>query len=170
MSQQKAVPNAKRVAVIFNPLHLDDELTFVRRGAESLGINLTSHPINNVADLDEARPASASSADSLFVIASRLLNIVASKIAQYGREQRLPVIAPWREFVDNGWLLSYGPSRIFEATRIAGYVEKVFKGAKPADLPIEQPVKFELVINLKTAKAIGLTMPPLLLARADHVI
>ena len=104
------------------------------------------------------------------LIASRLLNIVASKIAQYGREQRLPVIAPWREFVDSGWLLSYGPSRIFEATRIAGYVEKVFKGTKPGDLPIEQPVTFELAINLKTAKAMGITVPPILLARADHVI
>jgi putative ABC transport system substrate-binding protein len=168
---KEAVPNAKRVAVIFNPLHLDDELTFARRGAESLGINLTSHPIYNVADLDAAlRAASASGADSLFVIASRLLNVVAAEIAQYGREQRLPVIASWREFVASGGLLSYGPSRIFEATRIAGYVEKVFKGAKPADLPIEQPVKFELVINLKTAKAIGLTIPESFLLRADEVI
>jgi putative tryptophan/tyrosine transport system substrate-binding protein len=168
---KEVVPNVKRVAVIFNPLHLDDELTFARRGAESLGINLSSHPIDNVAGLDEAlRAASASGADSLFLIASRLLNIVAGKIAQYGREQRLPVIAPWREFVDSGCLLSYGPNRIYEATRIAGYVEKVFKGAKPADLPIEQPVRFELVINLKTAKAIGLTIPGSLLQRADHVI
>ena len=102
---KEAAPDAKRVAVIFNPLHLDDELTFARRGAESLGINLTSHPINNVADLDAAlRGASASGADSLFVIASRLLNIVGAKIAQYGREQRLPVIAPWREFVASGCL------------------------------------------------------------------
>lgn len=102
---KEAAPDARRVAVIFNPLHLDDELTFARRGAESLGINLTSHPINNVADLDAAlRGASASGADSLFVIASRLLNIVGAKIAQYGREQRLPVTAPWREFVASGCL------------------------------------------------------------------
>ena len=129
---KEVAPNAKRVAVIFNPQHFDDEVTFARRGAESLGIQLTTHPINNVADLDAAlHAASASGADSLFVIASRLLNIVAGKIAQYGREQRLPVIAPWREFVDSGCLLSYGPSRIFEATRIAGYVEKVFKEQSP---------------------------------------
>src|SRR5215211_1465653 len=168
---KEAAPDAKRVAVIFNPLHLDDELTFARRGAESLGINLTSHPINNIADLDAAlRAASASGADSLFVIASRLLNVVGAKIAQYGREQRLPVTAPWREFVASGCLLSFGPSRVYEATRIADYVEKVLKGAKPADLPIEQPVKFELVINLKTAKAIGLTISESFLLRADHVI
>jgi putative tryptophan/tyrosine transport system substrate-binding protein len=168
---KEVVPDTKRVAVIFNPLHLDDELTFARRGAESLGINLTAHPITNVADLDGAlSAASASGADSLFVIASRLTAFVAAKIAQHGQERRLPVIASWREQAASGCLLSYGPSRIFEAKRLAGYVEKVFKGAKPADLPIEQPEKFELVINLKTAKAIGLTIPDSLLLRADEVI
>ena len=168
---KEVAPDAKRVAVIFNPQHFDDEVTFARRGAESLGIQLTTHPINDAADLDAALHAvTASGADSLFVISSRLTGLVAAKIAQHGQERRLPVIASWREFVASGCLLSYGPSRIFEATRIAGYVEKVFKGAKPADLPIEQPVKFELVINLKTAKAIGLTIPESFLLRADHVI
>jgi putative ABC transport system substrate-binding protein len=168
---KEAAPNAKRVAAIFNPLHLDDEVTFARRGAQSLGIDLTSHPINNVADLDAAlRAASENGADSLFIVASRLMNFVAPRIAQHGREQRLPVIASWREFPASGGLLSYGPSRIFEATRLAGYVEKVIKGARPADLPIEQPEKFELVINLKTAKAIGITIPDSFLLRADEVI
>jgi putative ABC transport system substrate-binding protein len=168
---KEAAPNTRRVAAIFNPLHLDDELTFARRGAESLGIDLTSHPINNVADLDAAlSAASASGADSLFVVASRLTNFLAPKIAQHGQERRLPVIASWRESAASGALLSYGPSRIFEAKRLADYVEKVFKGAKPADLPIEQPVKFELVINLKTAKAIGITIPDSFLLRADEVI
>jgi putative tryptophan/tyrosine transport system substrate-binding protein len=168
---KEVAPNTRRVAVIFNPQHFDDEVTFARRGAESLGIELTTHPINNVADLDAAlRAASASGADSLFVISSRLTGLVAAKIAQHGQERRLPVIASWREFADSGALLSYGPSRIFEAKRLAGYVQKVLNGAKPADLPIEQPVKFELVINLKTAKALGLTVPPSLLSRADAVI
>ena len=168
---KEVAPNAKRVAVIFNPQHFDDEVTFARRGAESLGIELTTHPINDVTDLDAALHAvSASGADSLLVISSRLTGIVAAKIAQYGQEHRLPVIASWREFVASGALLSYGPSRIFEAKRLAGYVQKVLNGEKPADLPIEQPVKFELVINLKTAKALGLTVPPSLLGRADEVI
>src|SRR5215212_2521893 len=166
---KEVAPNAKRVAVIFNPQHFDDEVTFARRGAEPLGIVLTTHRINDVTDLDAAlRPVSASGA--LLVISSRLTGIVAANIAQYGQEHRLPVIASWREFVASGALLSYGPSRIFESKRLAGYVQKVLKGEKPADLPIEQPVKFELVINLKTAKALGLTVPPSLLGRADEVI
>src|SRR6266850_1107384 len=168
---KEVAPNARRVAVIFNPLHFDDEVAFARRGAESLGIELTTHPIDSVADVDVALyAASASGAESLLVISSRLTGIVAAKIAQYGQEHRLPVIASWREFVASGALLSYGPSRIFEAKRLAGYVQKVLNGEKPADLPIEQPVKFELVINLKTAKALGLTVPPSLLGRADEVI
>ena len=86
------------------------------------------------------------------------------------RSERLPVIASWREFAADGALLSYGPSRVFEAKRLAGYVEKIIDGAKPADLPIEQPVKFELVVNLKTARTLGLTISPDFLLRADEVI
>jgi putative ABC transport system substrate-binding protein len=168
---KEVAPNAKQVAVIFNPQHFDDEVTFARRGAESLGIQLTTHPINDVADLDAALHAvTASGADSLLIISSRLTGIVAAKIAEYGRERRIPVIASWREFAASGALLSYGPSRILEAKRLVGYVQKILNGEKPADLPIEQPIKFELVINLKTAKAIGLTVPPSLLGRADEVI
>jgi putative ABC transport system substrate-binding protein len=168
---KQVAPNVMKVAVIFNPQHFDDEVTFARRGAESLGLELTTHPINKVADLDAAlQGVGASSADGLLVISSRLTGIVAAKIAQYGQEHRLPAIASWREFTDSGALLSYGPSRIFEAKRLAGYVQKVLNGEKPADLPIEQPVKFELVINLKTAKVLGLTVPPALLARADDVV
>ena len=168
---REVAPDAKHVAVIFNPQHFDDEVTFARRGAESLGIRLTTYPINDVADLDATLHAvTAGSADSLLIISSRLTGIVAAKVAEYARERRLPLIASWREFAASGALLSYGPSRILEAKRLAGYVQKVLNGEKPADLPIEQPIKFELVINLKTAKALGLTVPSSLLSRADEVI
>jgi putative ABC transport system substrate-binding protein len=168
---KEVAPNTRRVAVIFNPQHFDDEVTFARRGAESLGMELTTHPINKVADLDAAlNEVSASGTNSLLVISSRLTGLVAAKIAQYGQERRLPVIASWREFVSSGALLSYGPSRIFESKRLAGYVHKILNGAKPGDLPIEQPVKFELVINLKTAKELRLAVPATLLAQADEVI
>jgi putative ABC transport system substrate-binding protein len=168
---KEVAPNARHVAVIFNPQHFDDEVTFARRGAESLGIKLTTHPINSAADLNAALlAASAEGADSLFIISSRLTGFLAAEIARYGQERRLPVIASWREFAASGALLSYGPSRIFEAKRLVGYVQKVLNGAKPADLPIEQPVKFELVINLKTAKALGLNLPLPLLDRADELI
>jgi putative ABC transport system substrate-binding protein len=168
---KQVAPNVSKVAVIFNPQHFDDEVTFARRGAGSLDLQLTTHPIDKIADLDAALQAvEASGADGLLVISSRLTGIVAAKIAQRGQERRIPVIASWREFTDSGALLSYGPSRIFEAKRLVGYVQKVLSGEKPADLPIEQPVKFELVINLKTAKVLGLTVPPSLLARADEVI
>ena len=156
---------------LFNPQHFDDEVAFARRGAESLDLELTTHPIDKIADLDAAlQGVEASRADGLLIISSRLTGIVAAKIAQHGQERRLPVIASWREFTDSGALLSYGPSRTFEAKRLVGYVQRVLNGAKPADLPIEQPVKFELVINLKTAKVLGLTVPPSLLGRADDVI
>jgi putative ABC transport system substrate-binding protein len=168
---REVTPGARRVAVIFNPQHFDDEVTFARRGAVSLGIELTTHPITDVADLNAAlNGVSASGADSMLIISSRLTGLVAGKIAQYGQERRLPVIASWREYVASGALLSYGPSRIFEAKRLADYVKKVLNGEKPSNLPIEQPVKFELVINLKTAKALGLSVPASLLGRADEVI
>src|SRR5262249_20955525 len=163
----EVAPNARRVAVIFNPQHLDDELTF----AQSLGIDITTHPISNTGELDPAlRAASTNGANSLFVVASRLTNFVAPRIAQYGLEQRFPVMTAWREFAISGALLSYGPNRIFEAKRVQVYVQKVLTGAKPADLPIEQPVKFELVVNLKTARSIGLPISRDFLLRADHLI
>jgi len=168
---KEVAPGTRRVAAIFNPQHFDDELTFARRGADSLGLELTAYPISNVAELDVALDATrASGADSLFVIASRLTNFAAARIARHGQERRLPVIASWREFAADGALLSYGLSRVFEAKRLAGYVEKIIDGAKPADLPIEQPVKFELVVNLKTARTLGLTISPDFLLRADEVI
>jgi putative ABC transport system substrate-binding protein len=168
---KEAIPNAKRVAVIHNPQHLDDELVFAQRAAGSLAIELLAHPITHAGELDAAlRETVTNKADAIFVIASRLTNLLSAKIAQFGLNEKVPVIAAWREFTAAGALLSYGPDRVLQTKRIAEYVQKVLNGAKPADLPIEQPTRFELVVNLKTARTIGLTINREFLARADDLI
>jgi len=167
----EAIPNAKRVAVVYNPQHLDDELAFARRAAESLSIELSVHPIVHVSELDATlRGAMTNRPDAIFVIASRLTNLLSDKIAQFGLQERVPVVAAWREFTTNGALLSYGPDRILQAKRIAEYVQKVLNNSKAGDLPIEQPIKFELVVNLKTARTIGLEINREFLLRADDLI
>lgn len=168
---KEAIPGAKRVAVIHNPQHLDDELAFAQRAAGLLAIELFASPITSAGDLDPVlREAAAVKADAIFVIASRLTNLLSEKLARFGLAEKIPVIAAWREFAVNGALLSYGPDRALQARRLAEYVRKVLNGAKPADLPIEQPTKFELVINLKTARTIGLTINREVLLRADDLI
>ena len=93
-----------------------------------------------------------------------------SRIVRFAVEHRIPAMYEFREFVSDGGLLSYGPNLMEMFRRSAGYVDKILKGRKPADLPIEQPTRFELVVNLKTAKALGLTIPPSILVRADQLI
>jgi putative tryptophan/tyrosine transport system substrate-binding protein len=168
---KEAAKGARRVAAIWNPQHLDDEITFARRAAETLGLTLSSHPATSLSDVEDAlREATVDGADSILVIPSRLTGMAAAKIARYGLDHRLPVVAAWREYVESGCLLSYGPNRAFQMRRVAEYVERIMAGAKPQELPIERPTKFELVINLKTSKAIGLEISRLLLHRADEVI
>ena len=109
-------------------------------------------------------------ADALVVIPSALLSSHRRQLAELAVRNRLPSMYGERVDVDAGGLMSYGPSHVDMSRRAAGYVHKILKGAKPADLPVEQPIKFELVINLKTAQALGLTIPPTLLFQADEVI
>lgn len=167
----EVLPNAKRVAVLYNPQHLDDELSFARRAAVSLSIELSIHPLVQAGELDAAlRQAMAHRLHAVFVIASRLTNLLSDRIAQFGLQEKVPVVAAWREFTANGALLSYGPDRIVQAKRIAEYVQKVLNNSKPGDLPTEQPTKFELVVNLKTARTIGLEISREFLLRADDLI
>jgi putative ABC transport system substrate-binding protein len=165
------VPEAKNVAAVWNPQHVDDEFIFARRAAEKLGLTLASYQVKDMRDVDSAlRQIADGNADSLFIIPSRLTANAVGTIAPFARDRRLPVITAWREMVSGGCTLSYGPSRTRESRRLAEMVAKIIAGAKPGDMPIEQPTRFELVINLKVAKAIGLAVAESLLLRADEVI
>jgi putative ABC transport system substrate-binding protein len=141
--------------------------------AAARGLKLTIQPweVRSAEDFDkifaginEQRP------DALYLAPSTLILINLKRIASFALRSRLPSVYQSREFVDAGGLMSYSADLTDSYRRVADYVDKLLKGAKPADLPVEQPTKFELVINLKTARQIGLTIPPHVLARADKVI
>jgi len=110
------------------------------------------------------------SVEALFVLEDVMLYAQRTRIIELASKHRLPAMYEWRNYAESGGLMSYGTDFADVFRRAASYVDKILRGAKPADLPVEQPTKFELVINLKTAKALGLTIPPSLLARADQVI
>ena len=178
---KEAVPRVKRVAVLWNPAYserLSANFRFwssdwieMRAAAQVLGMTLQSVEIRGADDFDTAFSAmSRERADGLIAFSDPLVVFHGQRIADLAAKSRLPAMYPSREVVDAGGLMSYGPSIAEMFRRAAVYVGKILKGAKPADLPMEQPAKFELVINLKTAKALGLTIPQSLLLRADHVI
>jgi putative ABC transport system substrate-binding protein len=141
--------------------------------AQTLGVHLHVVEVRRAEELDTAFAALAQAhAEALLVVNDALVFSPSrsGRIATLAAASRLPAMHGWREFVDAGGLMFYGPSFRDTYRRVAAYVHKILQGAKPADLPVEQPMKFELVINLKTAKALGLTIPPLLLFQADEVI
>ena len=169
-----ALPGLSRVALLWNPDVRGAVLEYkeAEAVARSLHVELQSVEVSSVADLDRAfEGMSIQRAQAFFLLPGN--PIAFSKrleIATFGQNRRLPSMFPTREYVDQGGLMSYGASLPAMYHRAGAYVGKILKGAKPADLPVEQPTKFELVINLKTAKVIGMTVPPSLLQRADHVI
>jgi putative ABC transport system substrate-binding protein len=139
--------------------------------AGALAVKLQYLDIEDPKDIETAfRAASKGRADALLVLQSPVFNSQRAQIANLAQKSRLPAAYPRREFVEDGGLMSYGASISDLDRRAATYVDKILKGAKPADLPVEQPIKFEFIINLKAAKQIGLTIPPNVLARADKVI
>ena len=140
--------------------------------ARSLRLQLQSVEMSRAEDLDRAFSAITNQrAQALVLPTGNLVGFTnRAQIASFAQRNRLPTMFAQKEYVDAGGLMAYGPSTLDMFRRAAIYVDKILKGAKPADLPVEQPTKFELVINLKTAKALGLTIPPSLLLRADQVI
>jgi len=165
------VPQLSRVAVLRPAEHTDMFLAEQEAAARSLNVHLVPVPFRNPSDVSAAFPAIAQSgAQALVITGGGLPWLHRELIVRLAARDRLPVIYGWREAVDAGGLMSLGADLKDIAARGAVYVDKILKGAKPANLPVEQPTKFELVINLKTAKALGLAIPPSLLARADEVI
>ena len=139
--------------------------------ARALGVRLQFLEVRGPADFDRAfSDMTGARAGALTVLPSAMFFGERNRLVALAAKNRLPAVFPWREAVDAGGLMAYGPNIADLYRRAATYVDKVLKGAKPGDLPVEQPTKFDLVINLKTAKALGLMIPPSLLARADHVV
>ena len=166
------VPSARRIAVLSDRTmgHNAGESEALD-AASALGFTATMYAVQSVADFGPAFQAiRRDKADGLIVLASPMLNANRKSLVQIVAKDHLPATYEVRAFVDDGGLMSYGPSFLQMYRQSATYVDKILKGAKPADLPMEQPTKFELVINMKTAKALGLTIPPSLLLRADEVI
>jgi len=167
------VPQGTRVAMLWNPLNAASQVLVqaTREAAGRLGLSFSSYEARQSADLPVAFAAITEQApDALVIDTDALLLSHRDSIVKFAATYSLPAMYGLREFVAAGGLISYGPSPFDIWRRVAGYVDKILKGAKPADLPVQQPTKFELVVNLKTASALGLRIPPLILVRTDEVI
>jgi putative ABC transport system substrate-binding protein len=167
------LPNFSRVAFLWNPANASQIPHFdeIQAAARVLGLRVQSVEVRDSTEFESAflkmmrdRP------DALIMTADAMHQLHLAWIVDFTAKRRLPAMYQTKEYVEAGGLMSYGASQADLFRRAAVYVDKILKGAKPADLPVEQPSKFELVINLKTAKALGLTIPPSVLGRADHVI
>jgi putative ABC transport system substrate-binding protein len=173
---KELAPRVSRVAVLWNPLfwggsRLDALVRLLRAAAAQLGVALQFAEVRSAGDLDGAFAAILREhADSLLLVSDPFMFALRSRIAAFAVRNKLPSSYPLVEYAKAGGLMSYGPSMPDLYRRAAVYVDKILKGAKPSDLPVEQPTKFELVISMRTARALGLAIPPSVLARADEVI
>jgi putative ABC transport system substrate-binding protein len=170
----EAIPRLSRVALLWNPDVRGAVLDYnqTEGAARSLGLQLQSVEVLRAEDFDRAFSAVTKERAQALIVPGHIPVMFANRgrLASFAQSNRLPSMYAQKEYVDAGGLMSYGPSLPDQWRRAATYVDKILKGKKPADLPVEQPTKFELVINLKTAKQIGLTIPQSLLYRADKVI
>ena len=170
---REVVPALSHVAMFINslnPFHVSS-MRQARAAAQAMGIKLQLHDIRKSEDLDDAFAAIRKERpDALLILADRVFLHNRERIVDFANEQRLPNVNAYKELVEVGGLMSYGPSYEDMHKRAAIYVDKILKGAKPADLPIEQPSKFTFIVNLKAAKALGVTVPSQLLGLADELI
>jgi putative ABC transport system substrate-binding protein len=170
---KEALPSVARVATLWYADNPGPAMTIraIEPASAQLGIQLLKVPVKDPNDFTRAFEAVARGhADALFVVDDVFVTRYGARICEFAAKQSLPVMSQYKEFAELGGLLAYGPSTHEMYRRTADYVDKILKGAKPADLPVEQPIKFELVINLRTAKALGLTVPQSILLRADEII
>jgi len=171
---KQTFPRFSRVAMLWDSANPSTKFYLLHIEAAARASHVTLQPavaVRRVEDLDRAFAAIARGhADALFVVSGRSLLAERGRIVEFAAKSRLPAIYPYREYVEAGGLMSYSANYPDLYRGAALYVDKILKGAKPADLPVQQSARFDLVINLKTAKALGLTIPPSLLARADQVI
>ena len=170
---KEAVPKLASVAVLYdpaNPANVLEVKEVLPATARALKLTIQPCEVRVADDFDRVFAALKQRPDGLYVIPSALMSANQKRIVGFALKSRLPSMYTRGEAVDAGGLMSYGADLADRYQRVAYYVDRILKGAKPADLPVEQPTKFELVINLKTAKQIGLTIPPELLARANRLI
>ena len=168
----EVVPGLRRLAIMANPGAPPAvlEMAETQTTARALGLEVVASEIRRPEDIAAAFEAFKGRAEALYVCNDPLVTTNRTRINTLASGMRLPTMYNVREFVEAGGLMSYGPNFLDLFRRAADFADKILRGAKPSDIPVEQPTKFELVINLKTAKALGLTVPPTMLARADEVI
>lgn len=168
---KELLPRTRRVGLLLNPEHEDDDLAETDRATRSLGLELIPLELRRPGEIEGILSAAAAARpDALVVVASRLTNLLAPRILVVAADQRWPVIGGWGRWAQQGALAAYGPSIDESVRQLARFADKILKGASPADLPVEQPSRIDLTINLKTARQLGVAAPASLLARADEVI
>ena len=170
---KEVLPALKRVAILANPQHPGEqgELHASQSAAKQLGLALEYFQLPIATKLDDTLPAVAKSrSNAIVVFPDAYMMRLSERIAEFAIKNRTPAISGWAQFAEGGNLMTYGPNLRDSFRRLAYYVDRILKGTKPSELPVELPMKFELVINLKAAKQIGLTVPPNVLVRADKVI
>jgi len=168
---KETAPTISRVGVLWNPLHPDFEYKETLVAGQRLGVSVQSLEVGNLDDFEAAfKAAAAARAEAVIVASSRQMILNRKQITDLAARHRILLVSGWGPWADAGALLSYGPDINAIIRSSAGHVDKILKGAKPGELPFEQPTKFELVINLRTARSFGLTIPQSLAVRADKVI
>lgn len=170
---KELLPRLSRVAILANPAHPGEqlELRASRAAADKLGVTVQYLPVTLTRDFELAFPALLRErAEAIVAFPDALIMSQAKAIAEFSHRHRVPAVSGWSEFADEGNLLTYGPNLRATWKQAAGVVDRILRGARPADLPVEQPSSFELVINLRTADTLGVTIPPAVALRADRVV